>query len=64
MKIEKAIEILDLRVNQGFKLDNPDLTDATRLGIEALKWIERNRYANHPYHIPMLPGETEDDTPP
>ena len=39
MNIPKAIEILNLRVNQLIEPDHPDLYPAIKLGIKALKFV-------------------------
>jgi len=60
MKLEKAIEIL-AHIQRGHFNDEPaDITNATSLGIEALKaWKERRE--NYPMlNTYLLPGETED----
>ena len=59
MTIDKAIEILELRIKSPFTRANPDTKDAISLAIEALKWRKHledfdQALRNHP-----LPGETE-----
>lgn len=59
MTIDKAIEILGLRIKSPFVRANPDTKDAIKLGIEALKRIKECRLADHTIKEDLLPGETE-----
>lgn len=60
MKIEKAIEILTEDINHPTAQFMPELQEAEKLGIEALKRIREIRpFGNNP-GISYLPGETED----
>ena len=59
MTIDKAIELLELRIKSPFTRANPDTKDAMQLAVEALKaWRDRRLY---PSHLPfgLLPGETK-----
>lgn len=59
MKLDKAIEILaDLR-EIVFIYKSPDRKDAVKLGIEALKLIQRERVLSINPIETHLPGETE-----
>lgn len=59
MNIEKAIEILSDSANRGVTTFNQDFQDAQRLGIEALKAIQKTRTNEHYIPVTPLPGETE-----
>lgn len=60
MKIDKAIEVLELSVTTGFYGDGTDFRDAKKLGIEALSYIKRSRvFPSYPINE-ILPGETKD----
>lgn len=60
MKLEKAPEVLnDLLCWQEIK-PYPDVKDAIKLGIEALKLIVRKRPTLFSLRHPLLPGETKD----
>jgi len=60
MTIDEAIKTLE----QNTKIDIPPgeiaHLDATRLGIEALKWFMEWRAPQYPAPYIRLPGETED----
>jgi len=60
VKIEKAIEILTRYTGGGNPWSLTDLTEASKLGIEALKAVQyvRRNYAD--ILVTKLPGETED----
>jgi len=61
MKIQKAIEILYLYLQDINRPPNPDAHDAMELGIEALKLIANIRVSMaHPENM-ILPGETEEN---
>jgi len=59
MTIDKAIEILELRIKSPFGRANPDTIDATKLGIEALKLIQNLRIGPANWTTLDLPGETD-----
>lgn len=60
MKLEKAIEILNEDINHPTAQFMPELQDAQKLGIEALKRIHAIR-THRSYSVqPSLPGETEE----
>ena len=59
MNIEKAIEILDTHQCDMPRNEVPDLIDAMKLGIEALKRIKEERTGYETYAPDLLPGETE-----
>jgi len=44
MTLDKAIEILDLNVGQRSPIMHPDVKDALKVSIEALKLIEVQRF--------------------
>ena len=59
MNIDKAFEILTNYL-RGDEPDNaPDLPDSIKLGIEALKWVQKERPGVYGSYPPLLPGETE-----
>ena len=60
MKLEKAIEISEITLNDEFTTLHHDQLDALKLGIEALKWrsLMENDYGSR--YFPPLPGETKD----
>lgn len=60
MKVQKAIEILDLNVKEVGPKMPPDTLDALKLGIEALERIDGLRSAGHYIAMPLLKGETEE----
>ena len=60
MNIPKAIEILN-SYQAGYLMDKtPDLRDALKLGIEALKRLEHFREVAGGLYSSLLPRETED----
>lgn len=60
MKLEKAIEILEL-TTADFRADNsPYVRDAIKLGSEALKEIKEGRTRPGGMFFHDLPGETEE----
>ena len=60
MKLDKAIEILGLIEKGETSINEQDWIDATKLGIEALKWrLACEKYDPVLKGMP-LPGETED----
>ena len=60
MKLERATEVLENYL-RGDEPDNaPDLPAAIRLGIEALKRLEKARKERRFDRLGLLPGETED----
>jgi len=60
MTLDKAIEILDLNVRQRSPQMPPDVKDALKLSIEALKLIEVQRFHKELGMYSFLPGETEE----
>jgi len=57
MKLEKAIEILDLNIRQRNHRMPPDVFDALKLGKEALKRIQQYRQTSSYLSFMNLPGE-------
>ncbi|MBA7639561.1 hypothetical protein ES703_47220 [subsurface metagenome] len=57
MKISKAIEILDININETDTFKPPDYLAALKLGKEALKKIRSQRKRSDLGGIPKLPGE-------
>ena len=53
MKIDKAIETLQVIIETGEYEGEPYDTPALQLGIEALKWLQRHRI------VEILPSEEE-----
>lgn len=60
MNIPKAIEILTLMGTPEFEGHTEDILAARKLGIEALKLIQRERLLGINPIETQLPGETED----
>lgn len=60
MNLEKAIEILDTHQCDMPRNEVPDLIDAVKLGIEALKRVKHTRQPHLYFWQVALPGETED----
>jgi len=60
MKLEKAIEILTQHQKGTDPLYLPDLPDAEKLGLEALRWRQQMEHDYGSWCGPLLPGETED----
>ncbi len=56
--LEKAIEVLELNLNEAGKKMPPDVRDALSLSVEAMKRIRRQRSLTIPIPQPPLPGET------
>jgi len=61
MTIEKAIKTLTEHLEILRANDMPETHQATRLGIEALKVIQRERKYASLYADGLLPGETTTD---
>jgi len=61
MKLKEAIEILTKYTAGGNPWSITELTEASNLGIEAMKCVEGNRHYPQPTVYPLLPGETEGD---
>jgi len=61
MKLEKAIEILELNVKEAGNKMPADCLKAIKLGIEAMEEVKY--YRNNPlsYVIKLLPGETDEN---
>ena len=60
MKLEKAIELLELAVADPGAVDIMDLNEAEELGIEALKHMKSERTIHGFKRHFRMPGETED----
>ena len=60
MNLSKAIEIQADFLKGIFPVHAPDLPNATKLGIEALKREQGIRVDQKPTQIWLLPGETEE----
>jgi len=60
MKIDKAIETLIFRSKDFILEQDPDLIEAMKLGIEALKRIQSFRTNMGSQKFWQLPGETEE----
>ena len=63
MKLEKAIEITNFHIAEHTIHQSRDITDALKLGIEALKRVEEARVKGTIWNYSLLPGETRDDEP-
>ena len=59
MKIDKAIETLNEDINHPTAQFMPDLQEAQKLGIEALKRVKEARTRVYFITRTPLPGETE-----
>lgn len=60
MTLKKAKELLQQDLDDPGSVDITDLNQAQTIGIEAIAYILKERYANFPHHIPILKGETKD----
>ncbi len=60
MTIDEAIKILTEDTQHPTAGFMPELKEAEKLGIEALKQIKKDRFMAHPYCLNPLPGETKD----
>lgn len=60
MKLDKAIEILNLWSEDTEEVEEEDFSDAIQLGIGALKRLRSQRKFKLSYHLKLLPGETEE----
>lgn len=60
MNIKKAIEILELNLNENSSTMPGDCYDALSLSVEALKRIQYQRTMVAPINQPPLKGETKD----
>ncbi len=58
MTIDKAIEILTAYCKGSDEAEPVDFDDTVKLGLEALKRIQRQRSVFLPGEIELLPGET------
>ncbi len=63
MKVVKAIEILELNIPKEASKMPPDIKDALKLGVEALKRHRDRDYLNLIELNTRLPGETPAETP-
>ncbi|HUV53500.1 MAG TPA: hypothetical protein VMW64_10580 [Dehalococcoidia bacterium] len=63
MKLDKAIELLNLDLQYHTQDQKPDLNDAIKLGIEALKQLQGLHKLPHGSPLPPLAGETPEDEP-
>ncbi len=61
MKLTKAIEILQLEQTVEFTGFIVDFNEAIKLGIEALKRVQSQRYSIPTRSISLLKGETKED---
>ena len=61
MTLEKAIEILEYKLQFLNYPDLADFKDAMQLGMEALKRIKAQRNSMEKGEKKLLPGETEED---
>lgn len=59
MTLEKAIKELSLWETRFHDYNDPQMTGAVKLGIEALKAVKRNRHALIIDYQITLPGETD-----
>ena len=59
MNLEKAIEILTIYCSKDARCYNPGLYDSIRLGIEALKALQKARKGVLIYNLGRLPRETD-----
>jgi len=60
MTLSKAIERLEEHTHYAYKVGQPNLLSAIKLGIEALKRIEATRLVRKQGTVVLLPGETEE----
>jgi len=60
MKIEKAIKELETALADKWCPWSPELKQAIKLGIEALKQVKERRGHDPDFLFEKLPGETED----
>lgn len=58
MKLDKAIEILTINNDHNPNFTDADRRDALKMGVEALKYIQRDRRGLADFDIERLPGET------
>jgi len=63
LKLSKAKEILELNLNMAGKKMPPDVKDALKLGVEALKFIKDNRHKCTRSVFDLLPNETPEGDP-
>ncbi|GAI46150.1 unnamed protein product [marine sediment metagenome] len=60
MTLEKAKEILTLFYNGYKSLPDPELLEAARLSVEAIKWRQLMKRDYGSWFGLLLPGETEE----
>lgn len=60
MTLDKAIETMQLDMDQNVYLDTSDLNVAMKLGIEALKRLKNQRNVPTDISFVSLPGETKE----
>ena len=60
MKLSKAIDILTIHLQEGGSRLVPDIEDALKLGIEALRCLEGLHKLPYGSPLPPLPGETKE----
>jgi len=60
MKLEKAIEILQMDIDNPGCIAIENVNEAEQIGIEAMKRIHAERYLYPPTMDKLLPGETKD----
>lgn len=63
MKLPKAIEILDLNLKHANVNMPHDVRDAVKLGIEALKFVQKLKATGQLRGRELLPGETPETNP-
>jgi len=59
MKIERAIDLLQLDLDEPGSVPVEDLNEAQALGIEALKRRQHYRFSAIKYIVEPLPGEDQ-----
>ena len=60
MIIDEAIKELNLYLDEDVWSDWGKFRRSIRLGIEALKWVEKERPDLYGKYPPLLPGETKE----
>ena len=60
MTLEKAIELMQTDIADIDYNYPSDLSDAMKLGVEALKRVKNERVLSYPLIYHFLPGETTD----
>jgi hypothetical protein len=62
IKIERAIEVLQKRIDGAMLMDNRELIASWKLGVTAMKRIQRLRADGQFIGMPVLKGETPPET--